>query len=204
MKSWLDELPQLLVINYRDYYLPWLNSFEHFLDLPGDGQYTVASNEMSDAKPNQIIEGALRAEGLRFAIVASRWNDLIVSPLVGGAQAALRRLGASENAITTVRVPGSFEIPLVVRKLAQSGKYDAIIGVGAIIRGETPHFDYLAADVTRGLSAVALETGVPVAYGIITADTVEQALNRAGVKAGNKGFEAAMTAIEMANLIKEL
>ena len=159
---------------------------------------------MSNAKPNQIIEGALRAEGLRFAIVASRWNDLIVSPLVGGAQEALRRLGASENAITTVRVPGSFEIPLVVRKLAQSGKYDAIIGVGAIIRGETPHFDYLAADVTRGLSAVALETGVPVAYGIITADTVEQALNRAGVKAGNKGFEAAMTAIEMANLIKEL
>ena len=153
---------------------------------------------------NQMIEGALRAEGLQFAIVASRWNDLIVSRLVGGAQEALRRLGANENHIVTVRVPGSFEIPLVTKKLATSGKYDAIICVGAIIRGETPHYDYLAADVTKGLSAVALETGVPVAYGVITADTVEQALNRAGVKAGNKGFEAAMTAIEMANLLKEL
>ncbi len=153
---------------------------------------------------NQMIEGALRAEGLQFAIVASRWNDLIVSRLIGGAQEALRRLGANENHIVTVRVPGSFEIPLVAKKLATSGKYDAIICVGAIIRGETPHYDYLAADVTKGLSAVALETGVPVAYGVITADTVEQALNRAGVKAGNKGFEAAMTAIEMANLLKEL
>ncbi len=153
---------------------------------------------------NQMIEGALRAEGLQFAIVASRWNDLIVSRLIGGAQEALRRLGANENHIVTVRVPGSFEIPLVTKKLATSGKYDAIICVGAIIRGETPHYDYLAADVTKGISAVALETGVPVAYGVITADTVEQALNRAGVKAGNKGFEAAMTAIEMANLLKEL
>lgn len=153
---------------------------------------------------NQIIEGALRAEGLRFAIVASRWNDLIVSRLVGGAQEALRRLGANENHIATVRVPGSFEIPLVAKKLATSGKYDAVICVGAIIRGETPHYDYLAADVTKGISAVALETGVPLAYGVITADTVEQAIDRAGVKAGNKGFEAAMTAIEMANLLKEL
>lgn len=153
---------------------------------------------------NQTIEGALRAEGLRFAIVASRWNDLIVSRLVGGAQEALRRLGANENHIATVRVPGSFEIPLVAKKLAMSGKYDAVICVGAIIRGETPHYDYLAADVTKGISAVALETGVPLAYGVITADTVEQAIDRAGVKAGNKGFEAAMTAIEMANLLKEL
>lgn len=159
---------------------------------------------MNEAKTNQIIEGALRAEGLQFAIVASRWNDLIVSRLVGGAQEALRRLGANENHIVTVRVPGSFEIPLVAKKLATSGRYDAIICVGAIIRGETPHYDYLAADVTKGISAVALETGVPMAYGVITADTVEQALNRAGVKAGNKGFEAAMTAIEMANLLKEL
>jgi 6,7-dimethyl-8-ribityllumazine synthase len=150
------------------------------------------------------IEGALRADGLRFAIVASRWNDLIVSRLLGGAQEALRRLGADENSIVTVHVPGSFEIPLVAKKLALSKEYDAIICVGAIIRGETPHFDYLAADVTKGLSSVALETGVPVAYGVLTADTVEQALNRAGIKAGNKGFEAAMTAIEMANLLKEL
>lgn len=153
---------------------------------------------------NQTVEGALRADGLRFAIVASRWNDLIVSRLVGGAQEALRRLGANEKHILTVRVPGSFEIPLAAKKLALSGNYDAIICVGAIIRGETPHYDYLAADVTKGISAVALETGVPVAYGVITADTVEQAIDRAGVKAGNKGFEAAMTAIEMANLLKEL
>ena len=159
---------------------------------------------MNEPKPNQMIEGALRAEGLRFAIVASRWNDLIVSRLVGGAQEALRRLGANENHTVTVRVPGSFEIPLVAKKLAMSGKYDAIICVGAIIRGETPHYDYLAADVTKGIAAVALETGVPLAYGVITADTVEQALDRAGVKAGNKGFEAALTAIEMANLLKEL
>ncbi len=159
---------------------------------------------MNEPKMKQMIEGALRADGLRFAIVASRWNDLIVSRLVGGAQEALRRLGANENHIVTVRVPGSFEIPLVAKKLALSGKYDAIICVGAIIRGETPHYDYLAADVTKGISAVALETGVPMAYGVITADTLEQALDRAGVKAGNKGFEAAMTAIEMANLLKEL
>jgi 6,7-dimethyl-8-ribityllumazine synthase len=150
------------------------------------------------------IEGALSASGLKFAIVASRWNDLIVSRLVGGAEDTLRRLGANEDSVLTVRVPGSFEIPLTAKKLAASGRYDAIICLGAIIRGETPHYDYLAADVTKGLSAVALETGVPVAYGVITADTVEQAIDRAGVKAGNKGFEAAMTAIEMANLMKEL
>ncbi|MBS1812807.1 MAG: 6,7-dimethyl-8-ribityllumazine synthase [Acidobacteria bacterium] len=159
---------------------------------------------MNEATKKQMIEGALRADGLHFAIVASRWNDLIVSRLIGGAQEALRRLGANENHVVTVRVPGSFEIPLVAKKLANSGKYDAIICVGAIIRGETPHYDYLAADVTKGISAVALDTGVPVAYGVITADTVEQAIDRAGVKAGNKGFEAAMTAIEMANLLKEL
>ncbi len=159
---------------------------------------------MNNDKLDQTVEGALRADGLRFAIVASRWNDLIVSRLIGGAQEALRRLGAETENILTVRVPGSFEIPLAAKKLATNKKYNAIICLGAIIRGETSHYDHLAADVTKGLSAVALETGVPVAYGIITADTVEQAINRAGVKAGNKGFEAAMTAIEMANLMKEL
>jgi 6,7-dimethyl-8-ribityllumazine synthase len=152
----------------------------------------------------QTLEGMLRAEGLRFAIVASRWNDLIVSRLVGGAQDALRRLGAAEDRITLVRVPGSFEMPLAAKKLAASGRYDAIICLGAVIRGETPHFDYIAAEVTKGLGAVSLETGVPVAYGLITAETVEQAINRAGVKAGNKGFEAALSAVEMANLVKEL
>ncbi len=152
----------------------------------------------------QILEGALRAEGLRFAILASRWNDLIVSRLIGGAQDALLRLGARADQITQVRVPGSFEIPLAVRKLAESGRYDAIICVGAVIRGETPHFDYIAAEVTKGIAQVSLSTGVPVAYGIITAETVEQAINRAGVKAGNKGFEAAMSAVEMARLLQEL
>jgi len=159
---------------------------------------------MKDSPMGRIIEGELRAGGLRFGIVASRWNDMIVSRLVGGARDALVRLGADASDITLVRVPGSFEIPLVARKMAASGRYDAIICVGAVIRGETPHFDYIAAEVTRGLAVAGFETGIPVTYGIITADTVEQAINRAGVKAGNKGFEAAMSAVEMANLMKEL
>jgi 6,7-dimethyl-8-ribityllumazine synthase len=159
---------------------------------------------MKDSPTGHIIEGALKADGLRFAIVASRWNDLIVSRLIGGAQDALIRLGALRDHLTLVRVPGSFEIPLVARRLASNGRYDAIICVGAVIRGETPHFEYIAAEVTKGMASASLETGVPIAYGIITADTVEQAINRAGVKSGNKGFEAAMAAVEMANLLKEL
>lgn len=159
---------------------------------------------MSNSPKGQIIEGTLKADGLRFAIVASRWNDLIVSRLIGGAQDALLRFGARESDLTLVRVPGSFEVPLAAKTLASSARYDAIICVGAVIRGETPHFDYIAAEVTKGMAAVSLETGVPIAYGIITADTVEQAINRAGVKAGNKGFEAAMAAVEMANLLKAL
>jgi 6,7-dimethyl-8-ribityllumazine synthase len=159
---------------------------------------------MKDSPTPQIVEGVLKANDLRIAIVASRWNDLIVSRLIGGAQDALLRLGASATNLTLVRVPGSFEIPLAAKKLAESGRCDAIICVGAVIRGETPHFDYIAAEVTKGMAAVSLETGVPIAYGIITADTVEQAINRAGVKAGNKGFEAAMAAVEMANLLREL
>lgn len=152
----------------------------------------------------KVLEGALRAEGFRFAILASRWNDLIVSRLIGGAQDALIRLGARNDQLTLVRVPGSFEIPLATGRLARSGKYDGIICVGAVIRGETPHFDYIAGEVTKGIAQVSMETGVPITYGIITADTVEQAINRAGVKAGNKGFEAAMSAVEMVNLLKEL
>jgi 6,7-dimethyl-8-ribityllumazine synthase len=159
---------------------------------------------MKDSPTPQVIEGVLKANDLRIAIVASRWNDLIVSRLIGGAQDALLRLGANAMNLTLVRVPGSFEIPLAAKKLAESGRCDAIICVGAVIRGETPHFDYIAAEVTKGMAAVSLETGVPIAYGIITADTVEQAINRAGVKAGNKGFEAAMAAVEMANLLREL
>jgi 6,7-dimethyl-8-ribityllumazine synthase len=159
---------------------------------------------MKDSPTSQVIEGKLKADGLRFAIVASRWNDLIVSRLIDGARDALLRLGASESDLTLVRVPGSFEIPLAAKRLAASGRYDAIICVGAVIRGETPHFDHIAAGVTSGLATVSLDTGLPIAYGIITADTVEQAINRAGVKAGNKGFEAATAAVEMANLLKEL
>jgi 6,7-dimethyl-8-ribityllumazine synthase len=154
---------------------------------------------MSDSPRSHIIEGALNASGMRAAIVASRWNDLIVSRLIGGAEDALIRLGANAG-----RVPGSFEIPLAAKKAASSGRYDAVICVGAVIRGQTPHFEYIAAEVTKGMAAVSLETGVPIAYGIITADTVEQAIDRAGVKAGNKGFEAAMSAVEMVNLLKAM
>ncbi len=159
---------------------------------------------MNESPKSHIIEGALNANGLRIAIIASRWNDLLVSRLIGGAQDALLRLGAQQNDLTLIRVPGSFEIPLAAKKAAASGRYDALICVGAVIRGETPHFDYIASEVTKGMAAISLDTGVPVAYGIITADTVDQAINRAGVKNGNKGFEAAMAAVEMANLMKEL
>ena len=152
----------------------------------------------------KIIEGTLRADGLRFAIIASRWNDFIVSHLIEGAEDGLRRLGASADAITIVRVPGSFEIPLAAQKCALSGAFQAVICVGAIVRGETPHFDHLASSVTAGLANASRETGIPIASGVIMADTVEQAINRAGVKAGNKGFEAAMSAVEMANLLREI
>ncbi len=153
---------------------------------------------------SRILEGRLSAEGFRFAIVASRWNELIVGRLVSGAEDALRRLGARDDDITIIRVPGSFDIPLAARRFAATGRFDAIICVGCVIRGETPHFEYIASEVTKGIAAAAADTGLPVIYGIITADTVEQAINRAGVKAGNKGFEAAMSAIEMCNLLREV
>lgn len=153
---------------------------------------------------SKVLEGRLNAEGFRFAIVASRWNELIVGRLVSGAEDALRRLGARDDDITIIRVPGSFEIPLAARRFAATGKFDALICVGAVIRGETPHFDYIATQVSRGIAVASEETGIPVAYGIITADTVEQAVNRAGVKSGNKGFEAAMSAVEMCNLLREV
>jgi 6,7-dimethyl-8-ribityllumazine synthase len=150
-----------------------------------------------------IHQGRLKAEGFRFALVASRWNDFLTSRLVEGALDALERLGASEQLVTVYRVPGSFEIPLLAHKLAASGKHDAIICVGTLIRGETPHFEYIASEVTKGIAHAAMETGVPVLYGIVTADTLEQAIDRAGVKAGNKGFEAAMSAVELVNLYKD-
>jgi 6,7-dimethyl-8-ribityllumazine synthase len=150
-----------------------------------------------------VHEGHLNAETFRFAIVASRWNELISARLVEGSLDALKRLGAKDEQVDLYRVPGSFEIPLLALRLAQSGKFDAIICLGTIIRGQTPHFDYIAAEVAHGISQAALTTGIPVVFGIVTADTVEQAIDRAGVKLGNKGFEAAMTAVELVNLYKE-
>ena len=150
-----------------------------------------------------VHEGRLSAEGFNFAIVASKWNDFITGRLVEGALGALDRLGAKENLVNVYRVPGAFEIPLLALRLAQTGKVDAVICLGTIIRGQTPHFDYIANEVTRGIGYASLKTGVPVVFGIVTADTVDQAIDRAGVKLGNKGFEAAMTAVELANLYKE-
>jgi len=146
----------------------------------------------------------LNAGGFRFAVVSSRWNDFLTSRLVEGALDALERLGAMEENVAHFRVPGSFEIPLLARKLAGSGKYDAVICLGTVLRGQTPHFEYVAGEVTKGIAQAAMETGVPVLYGIVTADTLEQAIDRAGVKAGNKGFEAAMSAVELVNLYKEV
>jgi 6,7-dimethyl-8-ribityllumazine synthase len=148
-------------------------------------------------------EGRLNAEAFRFAIVASRWNELISARLVEGALDGLKRLGANDEQVDLYRVPGAFEIPLLALRLAQSRRFDAIICLGTIIRRQTPHFDYIAGEVTRGISQAGLTTGVPVIFGIVTADTVDQAIDRAGVKLGNKGFEAAMTAVELVNLYKE-
>jgi len=147
-------------------------------------------------------QGRLSAGGFRFAVVSSRWNDFLTARLVEGALDALERLGADEAAVEHFRVPGSFEIPLLAQKLAQSGRFDAIVCLGTVIRGQTPHFEYVAGEVTKGIAHAALSTGVPVLYGIVTADTLEQAIDRAGVKAGNKGFEAAMSAVELVNLYK--
>ncbi|MCF8032724.1 MAG: 6,7-dimethyl-8-ribityllumazine synthase [Desulfarculaceae bacterium] len=152
----------------------------------------------------KIIEGTLNAKGMRFALVAARFNDFITSKLVEGALDALKRHGAAEQNLTVVWVPGSFEIPLVSRKIAASGKYDAVITLGAVIRGATSHFDYVAAEVSKGVAQVSLETNVPVIFGVLTTDTIEQAIERAGTKAGNKGSDAAMAAMEMVDLLKNL
>ncbi|HYY97367.1 MAG TPA: 6,7-dimethyl-8-ribityllumazine synthase [Pyrinomonadaceae bacterium] len=149
-------------------------------------------------------QGRLSAGGFRFALVSSRWNDFLTGRLVEGALDALERLGADASAVEHFRVPGSFEIPLLALKLAQSGRFDAVVCLGTVIRGQTPHFEYVAGEVTKGIAHAALQTGVPVLYGIVTADTLEQAIDRAGVKAGNKGFEAAMSAVEMVNLYKDV
>ncbi|HZE88904.1 MAG TPA: 6,7-dimethyl-8-ribityllumazine synthase [Verrucomicrobiae bacterium] len=152
----------------------------------------------------KIVEGHLGAKGLRVAIVASRFNESLVSRLLAGAVDCLTRHGAEDSAITIVRVPGSFELPAIARRLAHAKKHDAIVALGVLIRGETPHFDLIAADVTRGLGAIAAETGIPVAFGVLTAESSEQAAERAGGKMGNRGWDAASAAIEMANLGREL
>jgi 6,7-dimethyl-8-ribityllumazine synthase len=153
---------------------------------------------------NRTLEGKLDGSGLRFAIIVSRFNSFIGERLVEGALDALHRHGTDPTAITTVRVPGAFEIPLVAKRLAATGDYDALICLGAVIRGATPHFDYVASEVSKGIATVSLESGVPIAFGILTTETIEQAIERAGTKAGNKGFDAAVSVIEMINLLKAI
>jgi 6,7-dimethyl-8-ribityllumazine synthase len=152
----------------------------------------------------KTYEGKLLAQGLRFAIIVSRFNDFICDRLLGGAIDALRRSGADDKNIDIFKVPGAFEIPLLAKKVASCGRYDAVICLGAVIRGSTPHFDYVANEVSKGVASVSLETGVPVTFGVLTTDTLEQAIERAGSKAGNKGWDAAVCAIEMANMIKQI
>jgi len=150
------------------------------------------------------FEGMLLGKGLKFGLVVSRFNEFFSKKLLEGAQDALLRHGVNEEDMEVAWTPGSFEIPLIAQKLAQTKKYDAVICLGAVIRGGTPHFDYIAGEVTKGIAKVNLDTGVPVIYGVITTDTLEQAVERSGTKAGNKGFDAAVSAIEMANLVKAI
>lgn len=152
----------------------------------------------------RTLEGKISAEGYRFGLVVSRFNDFISSKLVEGAVDALKRHGATEDQLLLVKVPGAFEIPLAAKKLAESGKVDAVICLGAVIRGSTPHFEYVAAEVSKGIAVVSLDTKVPVAFGVLTTDNLEQAIERAGTKSGNKGWDAAMAAMEMVNLFKQL
>jgi 6,7-dimethyl-8-ribityllumazine synthase len=155
-------------------------------------------------KMGRRFEGNLVGEGLRFAIVVARFNEFITSRLLAGAMDGLIRHGVREQDIDVAWVPGSFEIPVVAKRLARSARYDAVLCLGAVIRGATPHFDYVAAEAAKGIAAAALETEVPVIFGVLTTDTIEQAIERAGTKAGNKGYDAALTAIEMANLLRAI
>jgi 6,7-dimethyl-8-ribityllumazine synthase len=152
----------------------------------------------------RTIEGKLNGEGLKFALVVSRFNSFITERLLEGALDCLRRQGVADDDLTVARVPGAWEIPVVVQRLAQGKAYDGVICLGAVIRGSTPHFDYVAAEVSKGIAMVSLETGMPISFGILTTETLEQAIERAGSKAGNKGFAAAEAAIEMVNLLKGL
>lgn len=153
---------------------------------------------------NKTFEGNLVGTGLKIGIVVGRFNEFITSKLLGGALDALKRHGVEESSVDVAWVPGAFEIPLIAQKLAKSGKYDAVITLGTVIRGSTPHFDYVCNEAAKGVSSTALNTGIPVIFGVLTTDTIEQAIERAGTKAGNKGWEAAAAAIEMANLMKDI
>lgn len=164
----------------------------------------MASDNESQLTKSAPGAGGATAQGFRFAIVASRWNDSIVSRLIDGAREALAELQADPGAINLFRVPGSFEIPLCALKAAQSGRFDAVICLGVIVRGETPHFEYIAAEVARGIGEAGLKTGVPLLFGIITAENINQAVDRAGARTDNKGFEAAMAAVELVNLYREV
>ena len=152
----------------------------------------------------KIFEGELQAKGLKFCIVISRFNEFITGKLLDGAMDALVRHGAASEDIDVVKVPGSFEIPVAAKKVAMKGKHNAVICLGTVIRGATPHFEYISAEVSKGIASASMETGVPIAFGVITCDTIEQAVERAGTKSGNKGWDAALTAIEMAQLMKKL
>ncbi len=152
----------------------------------------------------KIIQGDLSGKGLKFGIVAARFNDFITGRLLEGALDALQRHGVSENDIEIVKVPGSYEIPLAAKMMAQAEKYDAVICLGAVIRGATPHFEYVSAEVSKGIAMVSMETDLPVIFGVLTTDTIEQAIERAGTKSGNKGWDAALSAIEMANVMKQM
>ena len=153
---------------------------------------------------SETFSGTLNGAGMRIAIVVARFNEVVTKPLLDGARAGLLRLGVADDAVDVAWTPGCFEIPLVARRMAQIGRYDAVICLGAVIRGETAHFDFVAGQTASGIARVSLDSGIPVIFGIVTTDTLEQAINRAGAKAGNKGFDAAMTAVEMAALMRTL
>lgn len=154
--------------------------------------------------PSKVLEGQLTADGKRFGIVVSRFNDLVTTRLLDGALDCLHRHGAPDEGIEVAWVPGSFELPIAAKKLAGSQRFQAVICLGAVVRSDTPHFDYVAGEAAKGIAHVALDSGIPVAFGVVTADTVEQAVQRAGVKAGNRGWDAALNAIEMASLMEQL
>ena len=171
--------------------------------MSASDQHSRATGQESGST-QQLIEGELRADGLRFAIVVSRFNSFITERLLAGALDALNRSGAAQSSIDIIRIPGAWEFPITVSAAIARNRYDAIICLGAVIRGDTPHFDYVAGQAATGIAQVSLKSGIPVAFGVLTTNTVEQAIDRAGAKAGNKGFDAAMTAIEMANLLRKL